>query len=150
MTDSGFRGLGASELCWIAGAVLGIDHAVIERACRHDLVDSAAHAPSAGFGDIDVYETLADKTAVLGYRILRNHPFPDGNKRTAFIAMAELAERNGHIWEEPDGDPAGDDTVSMMIAAAASEISEQQFADWVRSRLSARASRLAEPANQRA
>ena len=42
-----------------------------------------------------------------GYRLVRNHPFPDGNKRVAFLAMVEMAERNQARSMEPAGDPDG-------------------------------------------
>jgi prophage maintenance system killer protein len=36
---------------------------------------------------------------VLGYRIMRYHAFPDGNKRTARVAMRVLADRYGMTWD---------------------------------------------------
>ena len=45
--------------------------------------DSALHAPSPGFGDVDMYADFVDKAAVLLVRQNRNHPLPDGNKWAA-------------------------------------------------------------------
>ncbi len=64
---------------------------------------------------------------MLGYRLLRNHPFLDGNKRVAFLAMVEMAERNGANWNEPADDPDGDEAVEMILAAAAGTIDEATF-----------------------
>ena len=72
---------------------------------------------------------------MLGYRLVRNHPFPDGNKRVAFLAMIEMAERNGTQWVEPPDDPEGDETVEMMLAAAAGTVDEETFVEWVKTRV---------------
>ena len=51
--------------------------------------------PRAGFGDVEVYPTILEKAAILVARLARNHPLPDGNKRTAFFLMGVFLERNG-------------------------------------------------------
>jgi death-on-curing protein len=53
------------------------------RSGRIDLADSALHAHQAGFGEQDFYPDMHDKAAVLCWRLARNHPLPDGNKRAA-------------------------------------------------------------------
>ncbi len=68
---------------------------------------------------------------MLGYRIVRQHALPDGNKRTAFLAMVEFAERNGRSWIDDEEDR----TVEMMIAAAAGTVTEAVFSRWVSERL---------------
>lgn len=50
--------------------------------------------PGGFLGGVEFHPGLARKVGVLGHRLVRNHPFPDGNKRVAFLAMVELAERN--------------------------------------------------------
>jgi death-on-curing protein len=76
-----------AEAFVIAEAVTGIDANTLVHVSRSDLLDSALHAPQAGFGDTDFYPTLLDKAAVLCVRIARNHPLPDGNKRLAWVTM---------------------------------------------------------------
>lgn len=93
------------------------------------------HAPAASFDGVEFHPGLVRKVAVLGYRLVRNHPFPDGNKRVAFLAMIEMAERNGASWNEPADDPEGDGTVAMMLAAAAGTVDEAAFVDWVGTRV---------------
>jgi death-on-curing family protein len=66
------------------------------------------------------------KAGVLGYRLARHHCLPDGNKRTALLALVDFVERNGHAWNVPDEDEA----VEMMLAAAAGTISERDFITW--------------------
>ena len=75
------RYLTLAEALAIAEAVTGLDPVTLSKASRLELLDSALHAPQAGFGDEDFYPALEQKAAVLTVRIARNHPLPDGNKR---------------------------------------------------------------------
>jgi len=56
---------------------------------------------------------------------------PDGNKRTAFLAMVEFAERNGLTWRPLDED----DVVETMLAVADGYLIESDFVEWVARRL---------------
>ena len=69
---------------------------------------------------------LYDLAAALGYGIAINHPFVDGNKRTAFIVMAVFLEINKVklIAEEVE-------VVTIMLGIAKSEITEQQLVSWL-------------------
>lgn len=73
------RYLNLAEFFVLAEQVTGLDAAILVKASRTDLADSALHAPAAGFGDDDFYPDLYDKAAVLACRIAWNHPLPDGN-----------------------------------------------------------------------
>ena len=86
------RFLGLAEAFVIAEAVTGIDAHDLVHVSRSDLLDSALHAPQAGFGDTDLYPSLVEKAAVLCVRIAKNHPLPDGNKRLAWMAMVVFLE----------------------------------------------------------
>lgn len=127
--------LGLGDIVVIASQVLRIEPEVLLRTSRINAADSAVHAPAASFDGVEFHPGLARKVAVLGYRLLRNHPFLDGNKRVAFLAMVEMAERNGATWTEPVDDPEGDNTVEMMLAAAAGTIDEATFVQWVETRV---------------
>ena len=127
--------LGLGDVIVIAAAVLRIDPQVLLRTSRISTADSAVHAPEASFGGVEFHPGLVQKIGVLGYRLVRNHPFPDGNKRVAFLAMVEMAERNDAQWTEPEEDPEGDETVEMMLAAAAGNLDEASFIAWVRTRV---------------
>ena len=127
--------LGLGDIILIASRVLRIEPEILLRTSRISVADSAVHAPAASFDGVEFYPGLAHKVAVLGYRLVRNHPFLDGNKRVAFLAMVEMAERNGATWNEPSDDPDGDDTVEMMLAAAAGTIDEATFVHWVGTRV---------------
>lgn len=127
--------LGLGEIIVIATKVLRIEPEVLLRVSRINMADSAVHAPAASFDGVEFHPGLVRKIAVLGYRLVRNHPFPDGNKRVAFLAMIEMAERNGACWNEQADDPDGDETVEMMLAAAAGTIDEPTFIAWVEKRV---------------
>ncbi|MEX0665420.1 MAG: Fic family protein [Acidimicrobiia bacterium] len=93
------RYLTLAEYFWLAEQVTGTEAAVLVKAARVELADSALHAPAAGFGDQDFYPDLIDKAAVLTCRLAWNHPLPDGNKRAAWAALVMFADLNGGAWE---------------------------------------------------
>jgi death-on-curing protein len=68
----------------IAELHTGIDAHQLARIDRVvQLAESALAAPFAGYGDHELYPGFADRAAIYASRIARNHPLPDGNKRTA-------------------------------------------------------------------
>lgn len=122
-----------AEYLWLAGEVTGIPAETLARASRIDLADSALHAPQATFGDEEFYPGLLGKAAVLCWRLARNHPLPDGNKRAAWLAMALFIDLNGGRWD-PDP-PDVDESETLMLAVAAGEIDEQALMRWLRARV---------------
>jgi death-on-curing protein len=60
------------------------------------LLDSAVNRPRAAFGGRNLYPDIFAKAAALGHSLVLNHPFVDGNKRTAWEAMHTLVEENGY------------------------------------------------------
>ena len=123
--------LGLGDLLVIASSVLGIEAAVLAKASNLVSGDSALNAPAASFGGVEFYPEFATKVAVLGYRLARNHALPDGNKRTALLAMVEFAERNGRRLPLLDEE----DTVETTVKVAAGTMSEDAFVRWVSRRL---------------
>jgi death-on-curing protein len=124
------RYLTLAEALTIAEAVTGTPAAVLARASRLDLLDSALHAPQAGFGDVEFYPDFADKAAVLTVRIAKNHPLPDGNKRLAWQSLTMFCILNGYALAVP-----ADDAVDLMLAIAAGEHTEADVATWLTERL---------------
>lgn len=124
------RYLGLAEAFVIAEAVTGIDAHNLVRVSRSDLLDSALHAPQAGFGDTDFYPSVVEKAAVLGVRIARNHPLPDGNKRLAWMAMVVFLELNNNALEVTD-----DDAVETMLSVAAGQTDEAALTSWLSTRV---------------
>lgn len=95
------------------------------------LLHSALARPQnlAAYGSPDV----ADCAAAYGYGVARNHPFIDGNKRTAFVCAELFIELNGYCLIADDAD-----CVRIMLALAAGEIEEAAFAAWLRARVAPR------------
>ena len=69
----------------------------------------------------------ADLAACYGVGIAKNHPFVDGNKRTAFVAVELFLALNGWELGAPDTD-----AVLTMLAVAAGKLNETGFAEWIR------------------
>lgn len=59
------------------------------------LLESALEAPFQAFGDTDAYPSLQQKAARLGYGLIKNHPFVDGNKRIGTHVMLVFLALNG-------------------------------------------------------
>ena len=121
------RYLSLAEALVIGEAVTGVDVRTLSRASRVELLDSALHAPQAGFGDEELYPSVAEKASVLVVRIASNHPLPDGNKRLAWQALTVFLGLNGHRLEV-----ASDEAVNLMLSVAAGELGEGEVADWLR------------------
>jgi death-on-curing protein len=118
--------LSLAEAFVLGQLVTGIDAVVLESASRTDLLDSALHAPQAGFGDDDFYSDFFMKAAVLCTRIARNHPLPDGNKRLAWICLVTFCDVNGYELFV-----AKEEAVRNVVAIAAGELSEDDLCEWI-------------------
>lgn len=92
------------------------------------LLESALSRPKqlAAHGEPDV----AELAAAYGYGLAKNHPFIDGNKRTAFVAVELFLALNGWALNAHDVD-----CVMTMLALAAGELGEEDFAAWVRTHM---------------
>lgn len=64
------------------------------------LLHSAVARPFASFADQDLYPDDFDKAAALFHSLIKNHPFNDGTKRTAFASALYFLERYGHTRPE--------------------------------------------------
>jgi death on curing protein len=73
---------------------------------------------------------LASLAAAYAYGIARNHPFVDGNKRTALVAARTFLILNGVDLDAPQ-----DDKVLTFLKLAEGAISEEELADWIRKRI---------------
>ena len=127
------RYLSLAEYLWLAEQVTGVDAAILAKASRVELADSALHAPAAGFGEDDFYPDLVDKAAVLTCRLAWNHPLPDGNKRAAWASLVMFLDLNGFTWLS--GQPQVGQAEAAMVAVAAYEADEDWLAAWLRERV---------------
>lgn len=91
------------------------------------LVESAVSQPRMSFARQELYPTLAEKAAALGFSLILNHGFLDGNKRIGFAAIEAFLRPNGHRIST-----SIDDAERAILAVASSEWTREQFADWVR------------------
>jgi len=117
---------------WLDAAVLRAvhneqlaDHGGLAGVRDEDLLESAIARPRqvAAYGEPDV----ADLAGACGWGLARNHPFADGNQRTAFVAAELFLDRNGRALEADDVA-----CVLTMLAVATGELSEPDFAAWIR------------------
>ena len=92
------------------------------------LLDSALARPVNrwNYGDVDP----ASLAAAYAYGVARNHPFVDGNKRTAWVLARLFLAINVNRLEFN-----AIDAIQMMLALAAGELEEETVADWFRKRL---------------
>jgi death-on-curing protein len=66
--------------------------------CRDaNLLESAVARPFHSAFGVDAYATILDKAVALFHSLNSNHPFHDGNKRTAIIALDDFLVANGYI-----------------------------------------------------
>lgn len=70
--------------------------------------------------------TVFRLAAALCHGLTKNHPFNDGNKRTALLGTRAFLYLNGHALE-----PAQHDEVATMVALAASSLSEEDLVTWL-------------------
>jgi death-on-curing protein len=80
----------------------------------------------AGYGDPDI----AALAAAYAFGLARNHPFADGNKRTAWIVARLFLADHGHALRFDSVD-----AIRAVEALAAGSLSESELADWFRARL---------------
>ena len=71
---------------------------------EESLLDSAVEAPYHTFDGIELYDTVLKKAARLGYGLVSNHPFVDGNKRIGVFVMLTYLEINDIHIEFTDDD----------------------------------------------
>ena len=73
---------------------------------------------------------LATLAAAYGFGLARNHPYVDGNKRVALVAMLTCLAVNGRAIDATD-----EDVLTTVLALAAGRLTESTLADWLRSRI---------------
>lgn len=125
----------ARDWVWVATEVALAAHA--EQLAEHGggvgvrdagALESAITRPR----NLALYETpdAAQLAAAYAFGIARNHPFVDGNKRTAAVVAETFLRLNGHALTATDAE-----LVVAILALAAGELSEEELANWFRERL---------------
>ncbi len=122
-----------NEPCWItAEGVIQINKDILSEGERHvlrdqDLLESACHRPKHAWALI-CEDDVATLATLLAFGIAKNHPFEQGNKRTAFAAMVGFLAINGFALRLRDDTACS----SAMLAVIVGQETEEQFADSLR------------------
>jgi len=90
------------------------------------LLESAVEAVFSGFGGQEFYPTVAEKGARLGYNLISNHAFIDGNKRIGVFVMLIFLEINGVALRYSD-----DDIVRIGLSVADGSMGYEELLTWV-------------------
>ena len=86
------------------------------------------------FAGEDLYPTLVEKAAALGYALIQNHPFVDGNKRTGHAALEVFLVLNGYAIRA-----TVDEQEQIILEVAAGKRDRNAFTEWLRSHIGERA-----------
>ena len=90
------------------------------------LLDSALEGAFAGFGDQEFYPTKEEKGARLGYTLISNHAFVDGNKRIGLYVMLSFLEMNGIRIQCTD-----EELVHVGLSIADGKMGYEDLYNWV-------------------
>lgn len=91
------------------------------------LLESALAQPRVTFEGQELYPTLLEKASALGFSIIRNHPFLDGNKRVGHAALEVFLFLNGYEIIAPV-----DEQERIALDLAGGNLTREQFTEWLR------------------
>ena len=89
-------------------------------------LDAALHMPQAQFAGEYLHPTIFHMAAAYGLHLCQNHPFIDGNKRTAGMVMFTFLALNGYELTATEVD-----YYTVMMAVASSRMTKEQLVDWL-------------------
>lgn len=89
-------------------------------------LESAVAQPRMTFGGEELYPTLSEKAVSLGFSLIQNHPFVDGNKRIGHAAMELFLILNGH-----EIDATEDEQYDIILKVAAGATTREAFSIWL-------------------
>lgn len=122
------RYLQADELVYINGKVLNnqkILRGEMKIRDRERLEAAVARPASSAFGE-DAYKTIQEKVSAMMHSVARNHPFTDGNKRTATMATIFMLHVNGY-----EVDWSADEALEIILQLAEGKLDMPHFAAWL-------------------
>lgn len=91
------------------------------------LLHSAIERPKATFGGNELYPTDFEKAAALVHSLIQNHPFNDGNKRTALLAMVRFLHLNGYVFQHPFIQ-----TVNFTLKIQKKKMTFREIINWIK------------------
>jgi death-on-curing protein len=95
------------------------------------MIESALAQPLMTFDGEDLYPTIVDKAAALGFSLIKNHPFIDGNKRIGHAALEIFLVLNGY-----EIDAHIDEQEQVILQVASGEMKRETFTEWLRLHIS--------------
>ena len=90
------------------------------------LLESALENAYLTYGGEELYKTKEEKAARLGFSLISNHAFVDGNKRIGVYVMLTFLEVNGIRMN-----PTNEDVVNLGLKVAAGEMKYEEILEWV-------------------
>ena len=94
----------------------------------YGLLESALESAYQTFGGEDLFPSKEEKAAKLGFSLISNHAFVDGNKRIGMYVMLTFLEMNGiHI------SPSNDDVITLGLAVASGKADYDDILKCIRS-----------------
>ncbi|MEA3309853.1 MAG: type II toxin-antitoxin system death-on-curing family toxin [Chloroflexota bacterium] len=93
-------------------------------------IESAIAQPRMTFGGEELYPTIVEKTVALGYSIVKNHPFVDGNKRTGHAAMEVFLVLNGYEISAKLGEQE-----KIILQVTSGEMSREDLESWIQAHI---------------
>lgn len=95
----------------------------------HDftLLHSAVERPKARFGEEFLYKSIWEMAAALMHSLVKNHPFDDGNKRTAYFSTMRFLRKDDHSLEVKD-----EEAINFMVSVDVKNLIVAQIAKWLK------------------
>jgi death-on-curing protein len=90
------------------------------------LLESALAQPRATFGGVELYPSVVEKAGALGFSLIQNHAFVDGNKRIGHASMEVFLVMNGYEIEARVEAQEG-----IVVGVASGEVSRRGFIEWL-------------------
>lgn len=103
------------------------EHGGLQGVRDQGLLDSAMARPRQRFAYEDPTPTIPELAGQYAFGIARNHPFLDGNKRTAYVVCRTFLVLNGF-----DMDASAEERYLVFLRLASGELSEEGLLDWLR------------------
>ena len=91
------------------------------------LLESAIESAFAGFGDKEFYPSKEEKAAKIGFSLVSNHAFVDGNKRIGMFIMITFLEVNGIYL-----DCTNEEVVEIGLGLADGSIGYEEILEWIK------------------
>jgi len=97
------------------------------------ILESALAQPYMSYDGQDLYPTLIEKVAALGFSLINNHPFVDGNKRIGHAAIEVTLLMNGYEIQA-----SVDTQETVILAMAAGKMDRESFLEWLQEHVAPR------------